>query len=206
MSAALPGLGTISTIEDFRGQVASKSPHEVLAEIDQELARFGVWKPARDEFVSSPRWTLLEKLTFIHLYRQIANVEHADVMVYLATRDATEADILRRLKELRLLGRLHKKGPIAGISDGGLPVAVLRDGSIVGVCSVDYLINTNAVQQAATAFRKANPERSLTLMSTGWLSPAAKSTLDSQRIAFQQVSFDDAPVAQAASRRSSESR
>ena len=167
LSAAVPGLGMLSTMEEYREQISSMNPHEILAEIDRELASLAVWKPARDEFVRNPRWTVLEKLTFMKFYRQFARVEHADVMVYLASRDATEADVLRRLAELRLLAQLHRTDGIATLSNGGLPVAVLRGGQIVGVCSVDYLVNTEAVRTAATAFRQANPDRSLTLLSTG---------------------------------------
>ncbi len=206
MSAAVPGLGMLSTMEDFRDQIVAKNAHEILAEIEAELARLGVWKPARDEFVRNPRWTTLEKLSFMKFYRQIANVEHADVMVYLANRDATEADVLRRLAELRLLGQLHRTQPIAILSDGGLPVAVTRDGKIVGVCSVDYLVNTQTVQNAAVAFRKANPNRSLTLLSTGWLSPEAKQALESQQITFQRVTFGDVSVEPASIRQARSQR
>ena len=178
------------------------NPHEILAKIDRELAALAVWKPARDEFIRNRRWTVLEKLTFMKFYRQLAGIEHADVMVYLTSRDQTEADVLRRLAELRLLAQLHRTDRIASISDGGLPVAVLQSGQIVGVCSVDYLVNTEPVQTAAGAFRKANPDRSLTLLSTGWLSPGAKKTFESNRIEFQRVTFNDAssqsvPAAQA---------
>ena len=199
LSAAVPGLGMLATMEDFRSQIASMNPHEILAEIDRELASLNVWKPARDEFVRNRRWTVLEKLAFMKFYRQFADVQHADVMVYLTSRDATEADVLRRLAELRLMARLHRTSGIATINDGGLPVAVLRDGQIVGVCSVDYLMNTEPVQTAASAFRKANPDRPLTLLSTGWLSPSAKKTLESNDITFQRVSFDVATAQPAAS-------
>ena len=39
LSAAVPGLGTLSTMESLRDTVASKTPHELLGQIDAELTQ-----------------------------------------------------------------------------------------------------------------------------------------------------------------------
>ena len=191
LGAVLPGLGSLSTAESFRQQVASRNPHELLQEINVELNQLGVYAPVREEFIASGNWTLVEKLTFLSFYRQLAGIEHADVLVYMANRDQTETDILRRLIDLRLLVELNSKSPIKTISDSGLPVAWLTNGQIVGVVAVDYLTNSVDVQNVAAGFRKANPETLITLLSTGWLSDETKQTLDSQKIEFKRVSFSD---------------
>ena len=189
LSAALPGLGTLSTVESFRAQVANRSPHELLAELDQELTQFQVWPPIRKAFLNNDRWTLLEKLTFMQFYRQIATIEHADVMLYLASGDASESQILRRLVEMRLLASLHSQTPVQSLTESGLPIAWLEDGSIVGIFSSDYLTNSQAVQNVASKFRKANPQRSIALLSTGWVSPDAQKTLDANQIKFLRPEF-----------------
>ena len=189
LGAVLPGLGSLSTAEDFRERVANRNPHELLQEINVELNKLGVYAPVREKFIATTNWTLVEKLSFLNLYRKLAGIEHADVLVYMANQDQTETDILRRLIDLQLLGELHSKTPIKTLSDSGLPIAWLKNGQIVGVSSVDYLTNTVDLQNVAAGFRKANPDTSITLMSTGWLSGEAKKTLDANKIEFKRASF-----------------
>ena len=197
LGAVLPGLGSFSTAEDFREQVASQNPHELLEQIDYELNQLGVNPTVRQQFIAAGQWTLLEKLTFMHFYRQLARIENAEVMIYKATRDQTESDVLRRLIEMRLLVELNSKTPIKTISDTGLPIAWLNDGEIVGVCAVDFLTNTLDVQNIAAGFRKNNPDTSITLLSTGWLSDEAQKTLDSQKIVFKRASSSNGDTSKA---------
>ena len=189
LGAVIPGLGTLASMEDMRELVASKSPHELLVQLDAELTQLGTWGPVKDAFVKSDKWTLLEKLTFMQSYRQLAGVEHSDLMLFLANRDASEAEILRRLITVKLLAELHAKNPIQSLSEAGLPIAWLKDGQIVGVCSIDYLTNSNEVQQVAVGFRKTNPTKSISLLSAGWVSPEAQKTLDENRISFVRADF-----------------
>lgn len=184
LSAALPGLGTLSSLEEARQSTATRSPHELVVDMDTELTRLGVWAPVKDAFLRNRSWTLLEKVAFVGFYRQLAGVQHADVMLYLANQDTTESDILRRLIEMRLLTELQAKQKILTISEAGLPIAWLADGQIVGVCSVDHLTNTKTVQDVAQGFRSANPDRNITLFSTGWVSAEAGKTLDANKITF----------------------
>ena len=189
LGAVLPGLGSLASAEEFRQQVASRNPHELLQEINVELNQLGVYAPVREQFIASERWTLIEKLTFMSFYRQLASVEHADVLVNMANQDRTETDILRRLNDLQLLVELNSQSPIKTIADSGLAIAWLKNGQVVGVLSVDYLTNSVDVQNIAAGFRKANPDAQLTLLSTGWLSNEAKQTLDSNKIEFKRASY-----------------
>ena len=191
LGAVLPGLGLLAPAEDFRQQVANQNPHELLQQMNVELTQLGVWPPAREEFVATNRWTLVEKLTFVNFYHQLAGIEHADVMIYLANQDQTETDILQRLISMQLLVELHSQSPIKTISNSGLPVAWLSDGQIVGVFPVDFLTNSLDVQNVAAGIRKANPETSITILSTGELSDEAKKTLDSHNIVFKQASLSN---------------
>ena len=189
LGAVIPGLGTLTSMEQLRDVVATQSPHELLQQLDAELTQQGTWAPVKDGFVKSSNWTLLEKLTFMQSYRQLYGVHQSDVLLYMATQDATEADILRRLISVRLLVELHSKNPIQSLSDSGLPVAWLKDGQIIGVCSIDYLTNSDEVQQIAIGFRKNNPARSISLLSSGWVSPEAQKTLDENKITFIRADF-----------------
>ena len=89
-------------MENLRDTVASKTPHELLGQIDAELTQMGTWGPVKDTFVKSRNWTLLEKLTFMQSYKQLAGVQHADVLLYMANRDGSEAAILRRLSLIHI--------------------------------------------------------------------------------------------------------
>lgn len=189
LSAAVPGLGTLSSMESLRETIAARSPHELLVEMDSEFTRLGVWKPVKDTFIQNRNWTLLEKLTFMNSYRSLAGVEHADAMLYLANRDTTEADVLKRLIQVRLLADLHSRTPIKSVSESGLPIAWLQNGEIVGVCSVDYLTNSQQVQQIASGFRKQYPTQNLKLYSTGYVSPTAQKTLLGNKIEFVRANF-----------------
>ena len=189
LGAAIPGLGTLASMENLREVVAAKSPHELLVQMDAELTQAGTWGPVKDAFVKSKNWTLLEKLTFMESYKRLAGVEHSDLLLFMANRDESEADILRRLIVVRLLAELHAKNPIQTLSDAGLPIAWLKDGQIVGVCSIDYLTNSAEVQQVAVDFRKNNPSKSISLLSAGWVSPAAQQTLDANGIVFVRADF-----------------
>ena len=197
LGSVLPGLGSLSTVESFRQQVANQNPHELLQEINLELNQLGAYPPVREEFIASGNWTLVEKLSFLSFYRQLAGVEHADVMINKANQDRTETDILQRLIEMQLLVELHSQTPIKTISDSGLPVAWLNNGQIVGVLAVDYLSNSVDVQDVAAGFRKANPDTTITLLSTGWLSADAQQTLDTHKIGFKRASFSDGNKSQA---------
>lgn len=189
LSAAIPGLGTLASMEDMRDTVAARSPHELLQELDAELTSMDAWPPVKDAFVRSSKWTLLEKLTFMKSYKQLSGIMHHDLMLYLANQDETEAEILRRLIVVRLLAELHSKSPIQSISDVGLPIAMLKSGPIVGVCSIDYLTNSQEVLQVATDFRKNNSGKSISLLSAGWVSPEAKKTLYENQINFVRPDF-----------------
>ena len=189
LSAAVPGLGTLSSMENLRDTVASKTPHELLGQIDAELTQMGTWGPVKDTFVKSRNWTLLEKLTFMQSYKQLAGVQHADVLLHMANRDGSEAEILRRLISVRLLAELHSKNPVQSLSDAGLPIAWLKDGQIVGVCSIDYLTNSPEVQQVAQGFRKNNPTKTISLLSAGWVSPEAQRTFDQNKVTFVRADF-----------------
>lgn len=189
LSAAVPGLGTLSSMENLRDAVASKTPHELLGQINAELTQLGTWAPIKDTFVKSRNWTLLEKLAFMQSYKQLAGVQHADVLLYMANRADSEAEILRRLISVRLLAELHSKNPIQTISDAGLPIAWLKDGQIVGVCSIDYLTNSPEIQQVANGFRKNNPDKTISLLSAGWVSPEAQRTFDDNKVTFVRADF-----------------
>ena len=189
LSAAVPGLGTLSSMEDLRDTVAAKTPHELLGQTDAELTQLGTWTPVKDTFVKSRSWTLLEKLTFMQSYKQLTGVQHADVLLYMANRDGSEAEILRRLIAVRLLAELHSKNPIQSLSDAGLPIAWLKDGQIVGVCSIDYLTNSPEIQQVAQGIRKNNPTKTISLLSAGWVSPEAQETFNENKITFVRADF-----------------
>ncbi len=189
LSAAVPGLGTLASMEELRTTVASKTPHELLKQMDAELTQMGTWAPVKNAFVKSRNWTLLEKFAFMQWYKQLNGVQHSDVLLYMASQDNSEADILRHLIAVRLLAELHSKNPIQSLSDAGLPVAWLKDGQIVGVCSIDYLTNAAEVQQVAMGFRKNNPAKAISLLSAGWVSPEAQKTLDENKITFVRADF-----------------
>ena len=110
-------------------------------------------------------------------------------MLYMANRDGSEAEILRRLITVRLLAELHGKNPIQSLSDAGLPIAWLKDGQIVGACSIDYLTNSTEVQQVASGIRKNNPNSTISLLSAGWLSPEAQKEFDANKITFVRADF-----------------
>jgi len=189
LSAVVPGLGTLASMESLREVVASKSPHELLEQMDAELTQLGTWSPVKDAFVRSSQWTLLEKLTFMQSYKRLAGVQHSDLLLYMANQDGSEAEILRRLITVRLLAELHSKNPIQSLTEAGLPIAWLRDGQIVGVCSIDFLTNSTEVQQVATGIRKNNPTKMISLLSAGWVSTEAQQTLDQNKIAFVRADF-----------------
>ena len=193
LGAVIPGLGTLASMEDLRDVVASSSPHEILLQLDTELTQMGTWPPVKDAFVRSNGWTLLEKLAFMQSYRRLAGVEHSDLLLYLANQDYSEAGILRRLIDVRLLAELHSNNPIQSLSDAGLPVAWLENGQIVGVCSIDYLTNSAGVQQVAIEFRKNNPSKSISLLSAGWAAPDAQKTLEQNKITFVRADFASNP-------------
>ena len=193
LGAVIPGLGTLASMEDLRDVVASSSPHEILLQLDTELTQMGTWPPVKDAFVRSNSWTLLEKLAFMQSYRRLAGVEHSDLLLYLANQDDSEAGILRRLIDVRLLAELHSNNPIQSLSDAGLPVAWLENGQIVGVCSIDYLTNSAGVQQVAIEFRKNNPSKSISLLSAGWAAPDAQKTLEQNKITFVRADFASNP-------------
>ena len=184
LSAAVPGLGTLSSMEDLHEKVASQTPHELLKAMDTQLTNLGAWPTVKNAFIQNTNWTLLEKLAYVQSYQQLAGIQHADVMLYLANSDTTEADILRRIVEIQILANLHSRSPVESVSEVGLPIAWLKDGQIVGVCSTDYLTSSTEVQQVAGGIRKQNPERAVKLISTGWVSPEAQQILDTNKITF----------------------
>ena len=126
-------------MEDTRNAIATRSPHELLVEMDAELTRLGAWKPVKDAFVTNQNWTLLEKLTFMDSYRKLAGVQQPDTMLYLANQDVTESDILRRLIEIQLLANLHSVSPVKSVFEFGLPIAFLQNGEIVGILSLIHI-------------------------------------------------------------------
>ncbi len=194
LGAAVPGLGLLATLENFKQTVAEKSPHEISAEVNARLFAANVWEPVGKEFAYSPRYTSMEKLAFLHYFDQLKGVEGIGLMVLKANKDSTEADILMRLAEMRLLAELHKTSTVKNVLDYGLPIAVTADDRIIGVCSVDYLLDSSSVRRSAVEFRKANPNRDLTLLTTGYPSPRAAKVFADAQIRFQRVGYASAAV------------
>ena len=189
LGAALPGLSLLATTEDFREQVAQRSPHEIASDIDAELNQMKVWQPVREQFAYGNRFTSIEKLIYMSYFRELQQIEHLDLMIHMANRADSEAAVLTRIAYVRLLHELHHQSPVASIADAGIPVAIMRDGRIFGICSVDYLHSTQEVQLAAANFRASHPTQSLQFISTGYISPQTQRTLNAAQIQFMRADY-----------------
>jgi len=55
----LPGLGLLSTTQDFRDELVRRTPSEVNAEIEKELLEMGVWEPVARQFCRERSYTTI---------------------------------------------------------------------------------------------------------------------------------------------------
>jgi hypothetical protein len=97
-----------------------------------------------------------------------------------------EARALSTLEELRLLGHLAKSQGVERISLFELPVATLHGGKQVIVCAADYVTDTAETRAAVRAYRKQYTDVPTTLLVSGRVSDAFRSTLADYDIAVTE--------------------
>ena len=177
MNAVLPGLGLLSTTQTFKNQLVKKSPAEINGAIERELLTMGVWEPVARQFCRERSYTTLQRMIFMDHLRAMKQVENVQYLAYRATTAYNEAEGLGVIREMELLRRLHERDGINRIDIQGLPVAMLRDNSVVIVNAADYIHDTQELRDAIAAFRHARPNDPGIFVTAGRISPRAKEML-----------------------------
>ena len=177
LHVVLPGLGLLSTTKDFKSQLVEQSPAEINSAIERELLAMGVWQPVARQFCRERSYTTLQRMIFMDHLRAIAEVENVQYLVFRATNAYDEAEGLGVIREMRLLRRLNERHGITRIDLQGLPVAMLRNGSVVIVNAADYIHDSQDLRGAIAAFRRVRPNDPGIFLTAGRVSPRAHRTL-----------------------------
>lgn len=176
---ALPGLGLLPTTVEFKDLIALKLPHEINAEIEQELRAMGVAEQVCATFCRGVNYTTTQRLLLMQFLRQFQGVEHRTLLLARAIQVRNEAEGLSMIHQMKLLAEIHKDRPIARLVENRLLVAMLADGRRVIVSALDYRHDTEEFQAEAAYFRQTIPQGPAVFVTAGYLSQAAKARLAS---------------------------
>jgi len=177
LHVVLPGLGLLSTTQDFREELVRRTPSEVNAEIEKELLEMGVWEPVARQFCRERSYTTIQRMVFMRNLRALQDIENVEYLVYRATAAYNEVEGLGVIREMQMLKKIHEQQGILRIDLQGLPVAMLRDRSLVIVNAEDYIHDSNDLRDGIDAFRRARPNDPAVLVAAGRVSARAKETL-----------------------------
>jgi len=186
MNIALPGLGLLSTSQNFKDELVRRSPSEINADIEKELLLLGVMEPIAKQFCREPSYTTYQRMIFMDHFRMLRGVENIQFLVYRATTVDTEADGLAVIKELKLLRQLHEGYGINRIDLQGLPVAMLKNNSTVIVNAADYIHDSQELRDAMASFRRVRPNDATTFITAGKVSAQARNTFARQDILLSE--------------------
>ena len=173
MSAAVPGLGLVPLSAEMQKSLLIKLPHEINADIDRELETLNVDKKTRQTFLASPHFTTGQRLALMSQLHELKAVESRSLLVQFAAQATSEADALAINDQLRMLAGVQRQRTITRIINVGLPAAVLEDGTVIAVCSADYLVATGELSAVLGSYRRNHSRNSLLLYCSGRFSPQA---------------------------------
>ena len=116
-------------------------------------------------------------MVFMRNLRALEQVENVEYLVYRATVAHNEAEGLGVIREMQMLRKLHEQKTIRRLDLQGLPIALLRDNSIVIINASDYIHDTNDLRDGLAAFRRARPNDPAVFVTAGRVSKRAQNTL-----------------------------
>jgi hypothetical protein len=115
-------------------------------------------------------------------FRALEGVPGRAALIEAAVHAYSESEALSTISEGSILADIRTKRTVLRIDFLGLPLAVLKDGTHVFVCSYDYLTNTRELAAGVSAYRMSKPKVDTVLVMTGDMSEAATRTMESARI------------------------
>lgn len=182
MSVAVPGLGLLALNTDIENTVTNYLPSEINQSLDQQLAKSGVRKSIREEFLTNLAFTTTEKLVLMEYLNLLSEVpgRYSLIENAAAARNATQA--LAVLEETAHLVSLHRQKPLSEIRFMGLTCCRRQSGPQYLVASADYLSATADIPTIANAIRKQFPSGEVELQVLGTCSEGAREILEKSRI------------------------
>lgn len=182
LGLVLPGVGLLSTNEEIRHKLQSMGPRGVANEVRKDLRLLGVGDDAGKAFAESTVLTSTEKLIFVSHLKSMRGVQGLESLVTGATDTPSEAHLLSKFEEARVLAQLHQAEPIEIIHSVNVPVAQLRSGRFIAVTAVDLVCQTDSMTADVNRFRQTNPDKDVTVLVTGRMTDSAKSLLRQAKI------------------------
>ncbi|MBD3674567.1 MAG: hypothetical protein HUJ26_13680 [Planctomycetaceae bacterium] len=182
MSVAVPGLGLLALNTDIEKTVTTYLPSEINRSLDQHLARAGVRRSIRQQFLTNMAFTTTEKLVLMEYLKILSEVSGRYSLIENAAAATNETQALAVLEETARLVTLHRKEPLNEIRFIGLTCCRRKSGPQVLVASVDYLSATPDVQTMAQTIRKQFPMGEVELQILGTCSTGAREILEKSEI------------------------
>jgi len=170
----VPYTGGFMLVTWIQEELVSKSPRTISEEIEAELVSAGVNPYLATKFAFDPHFTTLQRLLFREQFRELMDVGDWNVLLIEAVESRNEAEVLAALETARMLADLHAERPIARLEHMGHPIAVLADGSHAICYSADYIVGSEAMAAAMTAYRQRYPEAPTEFICPGDVSAEAR--------------------------------
>lgn len=178
----LPAVGLLSANENIRLKLKKMGPRDLANGVQSDLQRLGIREAVSQAFAESAVLTSTEKLIFVSHLESLQGVKGLEALVSEATNATSEADLLSKFEEARVLAQLHKSNPIHTIHTVDVPVAHLQDGQFIAVTAVDLVCQTDSMTADVNNFRRANPDYDVTVLVTGKMTASAKNLLRQAKI------------------------
>lgn len=185
---ALPGVGLLSANEDIRNKLQKMGPRDLAKDMQLDLQYIGISDADSKAFVESSVLTSTEKMIFVSHLMSLRGVRGLEKLVTEITQAPSEADLLSKFEEVRVLAQLHKANPIGVIHTFNVPVAQLHDGRrFIAVTAVDLVCQTDSMTASINQFRSENPDYDLTILVTGKMTASAKDLLQQAKIRLYEA-------------------
>jgi hypothetical protein len=187
LSAAVPGLGMLSTPADMRDLVTNRPPHEINQQIEADLRQIGVDPQSAKRFCRETSYTTTERLLFLMYFRSVGRLPNQRIVFDQAAQAPTEARGLAAIHETALYSALRRSHPITRFEGTTRPVAVTSDNLLVAVRAADYLTGTDEIIATINRVRATHPTASSYVVLTGRVSVSAKRDLQNARITIHEL-------------------
>jgi hypothetical protein len=138
----VPGLSILPTTAEMKEIIANRPPSEINGQIRTELEAAGVEKSIRSRFCKSAAFTTMQRLQLMDQFRVLRGVPGRAALIEAAVHAYSETEALSTIRQGMMLADIRARTPISRLDFVGLPLAVLKDGTHIFVCSQDYLTNT----------------------------------------------------------------
>jgi len=186
-SAIGGAVSVVNTSGNLTEALRDKSPVELRSMNQKILTRqMGINERVADAFLNNSHITPTTQVTLVAALQQLGDVPGQGEFIKAATSADDEGDGVAYQQSAEIMAQLNGVSPVARITQvRGLPVCILKDGTVVVALQWDYVAWTALAEKFVTALKAEKfptPPTGYALVFTGEISPRAAQELASRGV------------------------